>query len=132
MNKEKKRWEEVITSTHNRCKSWKNIRNLSNDPTTSNPPCLVSANQVAHQLLVNGRGTTPSKPRCSVLPPATEGDVSMVYILFQPRVQERNVVLKTIKPFAESLKVHRWRMAMLFFFQLVTFLSILKYIYIYI
>ena len=24
-------------------KAWKAIRNLSNDPTTSNPPCLVSA-----------------------------------------------------------------------------------------
>ena len=52
MTKEKrKRWEEVITSTnmtHNSRKVWKTIRNLSNDPTTSNPPCLVSANQVAH------------------------------------------------------------------------------------
>ena len=62
----RKRWEEVITSTnmtHNSRKAWKTIRKLSNDPTTSNPPCIVSANQVAHQLLVNGRGTMPSKQR---------------------------------------------------------------------
>ena len=38
-------------------KAWKTIRKVSNDPTTSKLPCLVSANQVAHELLVNGRGT---------------------------------------------------------------------------
>ena len=75
-------WEEVITSTnmtHNSQKAWKTINELSNDTTTSNPPCLVTANQAAHQLLVNGRGTMPSKPKRPVLPPATEGDTSKVY-----------------------------------------------------
>ena len=70
MTEEKrKRWEEVITSnnmTHNSHKVWNTMRKLSNDPTTSNHSCLVSANQVAHQLLVNGRGTMPSKPKCPV------------------------------------------------------------------
>ena len=41
--------------------------------------CLVTANQVAPQLLINGRGTMPSKPKIHVLPPATEGDTSKVY-----------------------------------------------------
>ena len=76
MTEEKrKRWEEVITSTnvtHNSRKAWNTIRKLSNDPTTSNPPCLVSANQVAHLFLVNGRDTMPSKPKRPVLPPATQ------------------------------------------------------------
>ena len=39
-------------------------------PTTQplqTPPCLVNANQVAHQLLVNGRGTMPTKPKRPVL-----------------------------------------------------------------
>ena len=83
MTEEKrKRWEEVIRSTnrtHNNRKAWKTIKKMSNDPTTSNPPCLVSANQVAHQLLVNDRGTMPCKPKRPVLPYATEGDYSMVY-----------------------------------------------------
>ena len=65
MPEEKRKiWEEVITSTnmtHNSQKAWKTMNKLSNDPTSSNPPCLVTANQVAHQLLVNGRGTMSSK-----------------------------------------------------------------------
>ena len=65
--------------THNSRKAWTMIRKLSDDPTTSNPSCLVSVNQVAHQLLVNGRSTMPSKPKRPVLPPATEGDYSTVY-----------------------------------------------------
>ena len=74
------KWEKVITSTdltHNSRKAWKNIRKLSNDPTSTNPPCLVNANQVAHQLLVNGRGTMPTKPKRPVLP-TVEGIPSLV------------------------------------------------------
>ena len=46
MEEKKRRWEEIITSTnmtHNRPQTWKTIRKLSNDLTTSSPPCLVSA-----------------------------------------------------------------------------------------
>ena len=56
-DQKKNSWDEVITSTdltHNSCKAWQTIRKLSNDPTTLNPPCLVNANQVAYQLLING------------------------------------------------------------------------------
>ena len=77
-----KRWEDVITSTnmtHNSSKVWKTIRKLPNDSTTSNYPCLVSAFQVALQLLVNVRGTISSNPKRPVLPPSTEGDYSMIY-----------------------------------------------------
>ena len=73
MTEEKRKiWEEVITSTnmtHNSSrKAWKTINKLSNNPTSSNPTCLVTVNQVAHQLLVNGRGIMPSKPKRPVLP----------------------------------------------------------------
>ena len=80
-DEKRKIWEEVITSTnmtHNSRKTWKTINKRSNDPTSSNPPCLVTANQVTHQLL-NGRGTMPFMPKRPVLPPATEGDISKVY-----------------------------------------------------
>ena len=54
--------------THNSRKAWQSIRNLSNDPASKNPPCLVNANQVAHQLLVNDLGIMPTKPTRPVLP----------------------------------------------------------------
>ena len=59
-----------MTSTdlaHNSRKAWQTIKKLSNDPTSTNPPCQVNANQVAHQMLVNGRGTMPTKPERPVL-----------------------------------------------------------------
>ena len=65
------KWEEVITSTdltQNSRKAWQTLKKLSNDPTPTHPPCPVNANQVAHQLLVNGRGTMPTKPKRPVLP----------------------------------------------------------------
>ena len=71
IKEKKRRWEEVITSTnmsHNSRQAWKTIRMLSNDPTSSSPPCIVNANQVAHQLLLNGRGNISSKPKRPVLP----------------------------------------------------------------
>ena len=60
-------------------KAWTTIRKLLNHPTTSNPPCIDSANQVAHQILVNGTGNMPYTLKLPVLQPATEGDTSMVY-----------------------------------------------------
>ena len=81
-DEKKKSWEEVITSTdltHNSRKAWQTIRKLSNDPTTPNPPCLVNANQVAHQLLINGQGTLPTKPKLPILPPIQEGTPTMAH-----------------------------------------------------
>ena len=57
----------MITSTDlagNSWKAWQTIKNISNDPTTLNPSCLVTTNQVAHQLLVNGRGEMATNPKC--------------------------------------------------------------------
>ena len=120
-------WEEVITSanmTRNSRKAWKTINKLSNDPTSSNPPCLVTANQVAHQLLVNGRGTMPSKPKRPVLPPATEGDTSKVYPFSEGEYNKGVAALKNNKAagrddiLVEQLKhlgpkVHKWLLTML-------------------
>ena len=128
MTEEKRKiWEEVITSinmTHNSRKAWKSINKLSNDPTSSNPPCLVTANQVAHQLLVNGRGTMPSKPKRPVLPPATEGDTSKVYPFSEGEYNKGVAALKNNKAagrddiLVEQLKhlgpkAHKWLLTML-------------------
>ena len=110
--------------THNSHKVWKTIRKLSNDPTTSNPPCLVSANQVAHQLLVNGRGAMPSQPKRPILPTATEGDYSMVYPFSEEEYRNGVAILKNNKAYGrydvlvEQLnnldpKSHRWLLTML-------------------
>ena len=110
--------------THNIRKEWKTIRKLSNDPTTSNPPCLVSETQVAHQLLVNGRGTMSSKPKRPLLPPATEGDYSKVYPFSEEEYRKIVAILKNNKAsgrddvLVEQLKnlgpkAHRWLLTML-------------------
>ena len=96
--KEQKRnkWEEVITSTdltHNSRKAWQTIRKLSNDPTSTNPPCLVNANQVTHQLLVNGRGTMPTKPKRTVLP-TVEGISSLVSAFSEEEYRKSIAALK--------------------------------------
>ena len=96
----KKRWEEVITSTdltHNSRKAWKTIRSLSNDPTSPTPPCLVNSNQVAHQLLINGRGTMPSKPRRPVLPTDTTGAATLVYPFTEEEYRKGIAALKNGK-----------------------------------
>ena len=123
----RKIWEEVITSTyitHNSRKAWKTSRKLSNDSTKSNPPCLVSANQVTHQLLVNGRGIMPSKPKRPVLPPTTEGDYSMVYPFSEEEYRKGVAQLKNNKASGRDdvmmkqlrnlgPKSHRWLLTML-------------------
>ena len=80
-----------------------------------------NCHQVAHQLLVNGRGTMPSKPMRSVLPPETEGDTSKVYPFSKG---EYNKLLKNNKAagrddiLVEQLKhlgpkAHKWLLTML-------------------
>ena len=59
--------------------AYQTIRKISNDPTTPNPPCLVTANQVGHQVLINGKDTMPNKPKRPLLPQSREGDGSVVY-----------------------------------------------------
>ena len=77
----KEKWDELITSTdltHNSRNVWQTIRKTFNDLTTTNPPCLVTANQVAHQLLINIKATMSNKPKRQVLPQYREGMRSVV------------------------------------------------------
>ena len=78
----KRRWEEMITSTDltgNSWKAWQTIRKISNDSIAPKPHCLVTANQVAHQLLVNSQGEMPTKPKCPKLSPVSKDDSSLVF-----------------------------------------------------
>ena len=96
----KRRWEEMITSTDltgNSRKAWQTIRKISNDPTASKPPCLVTANQVAHQLLVNGRGEMPTKPKCPNLSPISEYDSLLVFPFTEEEYKKGIATLKNNK-----------------------------------
>ena len=103
-----------ITSTDltgNSRKAWQTIRNISNDPTASEPPCLVTANQVVHQLLVK-------------LPPISEDDSSLVFLFTEEEYKKGIATLKNKKAagiddvLVEQLnnlgpRAHRWLHSML-------------------
>ena len=87
----------VTNMTHNCCKTWATISKLSKNPTTSKTPCLVSGNQVAYPLLVNGRDTMLSKHNHPILPPAIEGDASTVHPFSKEEYRKGVAVLKKNK-----------------------------------
>ena len=122
MEEQKEIWEKMFTSidlTHNSRKAGKLIKNICNDPTTPNPPCLVNANQVENQLLVNGRGNMLTKPKSHILTTAEQGDQSLVYPFTEVEYRKEIATLKNNKAadiedvLVEQLKhigprAHRW------------------------
>ena len=97
---DKRRWEEMITSTAltgNSWKAWHTIRKIFNDPTASKPPCLVTANQVAHQLPVNGRGEMPNKPKCPKLSPINEDASLLVFPITEYDVISRKHIARGVE-----------------------------------
>ena len=110
--------------TGNSRKAWQTIRKISNDSTASKPPCLITANQVAHQLLVNGREEMPTKPKCPKLSPISGDDSSLVFPFTKEEYKKGIVTLKNKKAagiddvLVEQLKnlgprAHRWLHSML-------------------
>ena len=60
-----KKWQTLIESTDftHRCrKAWKTINKLSKDYAQPQQQCNVTADQVAHQLLLNGKGNSTHRP----------------------------------------------------------------------
>ena len=96
----KRRWEEMIISTDltdNSQKAWQTIRKIPNDSTAPKPHCLVTANQVAHQLLVNGRGEMPTKPKCLKLSPISKEDASLAFSFTEEEYTKGTATLKNKK-----------------------------------
>ena len=62
-------------------------------PNLYKPPCLVNANQVAHQLLVNGQGIMPTKPKRPVLP-TVEGIPSVLSAFSEEEYRKGIAALK--------------------------------------
>ena len=90
----------MITSTNltgNSRKALQTIRKISNDLRAPKPPCLVTANQVAHQLLINGRGEMPTKPKCSKLSSISEDDSSLVFPVTEEESKKDIATLKNKK-----------------------------------
>ena len=54
--------KQLITHTHSDRKAWKTINKLSKDYAQPQQQCKVTADQVAHQLLLNGKGNSTHRP----------------------------------------------------------------------
>ena len=62
---QQKKWQTLIESTdftHRSRKAWKTINKLSKDYAQPQQQCKVTADQVAHQLLLNGKGNSTHRP----------------------------------------------------------------------
>ena len=68
---QRSKWKEMIESTdftHSSRKAWKTINTLTKDYTKPQQQCKDTADQVAHQLLLNGKGNKLHVPRWEKMP----------------------------------------------------------------
>ena len=95
-----------------------------NQKHTPTHPCLVNANQVAHQLHVNGRGNMPTKSKPYILTTVEQSEQSLVYPFTEEEYRKGIATLKNNKAagiddvLVEQLKhlgpiAHRWLYSML-------------------
>ena len=71
---QRSKWKEMIESTdftHSSRKAWKTINKLTKDYTKPQQQCKVTADQVAHQLLLNDKGNKLHVPRREKMPRQT-------------------------------------------------------------
>ena len=79
------KWQTLIESTdftHSSRKAWRTINKLTKDSTAPQQQCRVTPDQVAHQLLLNGKGNKDSKPRRERMPrhTATESTLASPFL----------------------------------------------------
>ena len=83
---QRSKWKEMIESTdftHSSRKAWKTINKLTNDYTEPQQQCKVTADQVAHQLLLNGKGNKLHVPRREKMPrqTVTESKLTLPFLM---------------------------------------------------
>ena len=62
---QQKKWQTLIESTdftYSNRKAWKTINKLSNDNAQPQQQCKVTADQLAHQFLLNGKRNSAHRP----------------------------------------------------------------------
>ena len=62
-----------------------------------NPPCIVTANKVAHELLIHGKATMSNKPKRPVLLRSREGMGSVVYPFSEEEYKKWLAALNNVK-----------------------------------
>ena len=82
---QRSKWQTLIESTdftHSSRKAWRTINKLTKDSTAPQQQCRVTPDQVAHQLLLNGKGNKDSKPRRERMPrhTATESTLASPFL----------------------------------------------------
>lgn len=93
----KDKWCDLLANMdmkQNSRRAWKLVKNLSNDPTKSSTiQCNITSNQIAHQLLLNGKTTTKKKKMKIIRDLESENDM-----MKKPfTLAELNLAIKAMK-----------------------------------
>jgi len=83
--------------THSSRKAWNTIRILENDYTKTQTTSLVTADQIAHQLLVNSRGNHYQQCKEAKLPLVTESSSGPNLFMRPFTMTETIIAIKTLK-----------------------------------
>ena len=115
---QRSKWKEMIESTdftHSSRKAWKTINKLTKDYTEPQQQCKVTADQVAHQLLLNDKGNKLHVPRREKMPRQT---VFMEDLLHRVKALKNNkaaglddMLCEQIKHYGEATL--RWLLQMM-------------------
>ena len=97
--------------THSRRKAWKTINKLTKDYTEPHQRCKVTADQVAHQPLLNGKGNKLHVPRREKMPrqSVTESKLTSPFLILTEGLDD--MLCEQIKHF--GVATLRWLLQMM-------------------